>query len=463
MRVGGSGRRSGDYDTPEGEIDNSQTRSGIGQAAVWYATDKGYFGGSYQYDDSRYGIPFVEGGEVELTPRRHSYTFQGASRQLDAGFIDGVRGSLALRRYKHDEIDAGLIGTRFKNNLTTFDVLATQKAHGRLTGSIGGYGIWRAFDSQGEEALSPPVDQNGFALFGYEELAWSHVTVQFGGRFQRMDFSPEGGLPARDFDDMSASMGLLVRPTDTTTVAVSFARAARNPALEELYFFGPHPGNFAFEIGNPDLDSEVGYGIDLSFRWRMPRGSGEVTYFRNAVNDFIFRDPLTLDEFIAEYDPSPEEIEEAIELPPVRFVGADALLQGVELHTDFELTSTLSLEMTLDYVRGQLQATDEPLPRIPPFRAIGGLRYQKNAFQGGFEVSGTATQDRVFREETTTAGYGLLKLYGSYSIPTGKAVSTITARLDNATNELYRNHLSYIKDFVPEMGRTFKVIYNIKF
>ena len=61
-------------------------------------------------------------------------------------------------------------------------MLATQKAHGRLTGSIGGYGIWRAFDSQGEEALSPPVDQNGFALFGYEEFAWSHVTLQFGGR-----------------------------------------------------------------------------------------------------------------------------------------------------------------------------------------------------------------------------------------------------------------------------------------
>ena len=342
-------------------------------------------------------------------------------------------------------------------------MLATQKAYRPAHRLDWRLRHLRAFDSQGEEALSPPVDQNGFALFGYEELAWSHATLQFGGRFQRMDFSPEGGLPARDFDDMSASMGLLLRPTDATTIALSFARAARNPALEELYLFGPHPGNFAFEIGNPDLDSEVGYGIDLSFRWRMPRGSGEVTYFRNAVNDFIFRDPLTLEEFIAEYDPSPDEIEEAMELPPVRFAGADALLQGVEIHTDFALTSTISAEVTLDYVRGELRTTDEPLPRIPPFRAIGGLRYQKNAFQGGFEVTGTAEQDRVFGEETTTAGYGLLKLYGSYSFPTGKAVSTITARLDNATNELYRNHLSYIKDFVAEMGRSFKVIYNIKF
>ena len=35
--------------------------------------------------------------------------------------------------------------------------------------------------------------------------------------------------------------------------AVNVARAARNPALEELYYFGNHAGNFAFEIGNPDL------------------------------------------------------------------------------------------------------------------------------------------------------------------------------------------------------------------
>jgi hypothetical protein len=46
---------------------------------------------------------------------------------------------------------------------------------------------------------------------------------------------------------------------------------------------------------------------------------------------------------------------------------------------------------------------------------------------------------------------------------TGKTTSTITARLDNATNELYRNHLSLIKDLTPEMGRNFKLLYNVSF
>jgi iron complex outermembrane receptor protein len=69
----------------------------------------------------------------------------------------------------------------------------------------------------------------------------------------------------------------------------------------------------------------------------------------------------------------------------------------------------------------------------------------------------------VFGEETTTDGYTLLRLFAVYSVQAGRAVHTITARLDNVTDELYRNHLSYIKDLAPEMGRNFKVLYNVRF
>lgn len=65
--------------------------------------------------------------------------------------------------------------------------------------------------------------------------------------------------------------------------------------------------------------------------------------------------------------------------------------------------------------------------------------------------------------ETPTDGYTTLKLFGSYSFQTGQSTSTITLRLDNAANELYRNHLSFIKDAVPEMGRNFKVVYAVRF
>jgi iron complex outermembrane receptor protein len=135
----------------------------------------------------------------------------------------------------------------------------------------------------------------------------------------------------------------------------------------------------------------------------------------------------------------------------------------VEAHADIELGRGLFAEAGFDLVHGELKDTGEPLPRIPPTRFIGGLRYQRNAFQAGGEVVAAAKQDRTYGAETPTDGYTLLKLYGAYSFTSGGVVQTLSARLDNATNELYRNHLSFIKDLVPEMGRNFKVIYSVRF
>jgi iron complex outermembrane receptor protein len=110
-----------------------------------------------------------------------------------------------------------------------------------------------------------------------------------------------------------------------------------------------------------------------------------------------------------------------------------------------------------------VKRTGEPLPRIPPFRLRAGLRYQRNAFQAGGEIAAVAAQNRVADTEEPTDGYTLLKLFTSYSFQTGDAVSTLTARVENVGDALYRNHLSLIKNVVPEAGRNFKVLYGIQF
>jgi iron complex outermembrane receptor protein len=275
------------------------------------------------------------------------------------------------------------------------------------------------------------------------------VTLQAGGRVERVSFSPEGGLVPRTFTNLSGSIGAVLHPTDGTTVALSVARAVRSPALEELYFFGPHVGNFAFEMGNPDLAAERALGVDLSYRWRLRRASGEVTWFRNAIDGYVFRRPTG-------------EIDAEDGLPIVEFVGADARLTGVEAHADLDVTSALTLEVGIDGVRGSLDATGEPLPRMPPLRLVTGARFHWNALQVGGQVVVAGRQDRVYAAETPTDGYGVLKLFGVYSLQRGRAIHTVTVRLDNATNETYYNHLSFIKDLAPEMGRTLKVVYGAR-
>jgi iron complex outermembrane receptor protein len=473
LHLGGGGGRSGDVATPEGDLANSQSRNGFGNVGLSWTGAKSYVGGNYGYDDTKYGIPVVEEGQVQLTPRRHAFSLRAGATGL-TGAIDSYRATLAIRRYKHDELEGSEVGTAFTNNTEEVEVMGSHKAVGRLKGSAGGWFLNRAFDAIGEEALSPAVDQRGFAAFVYEEVTWPHVTVQFGGRVDHSRYEPNAEAD-RSFTTGSGSAGLLLRPAaanDRVTVALSVARAARYPALEELFYFGPHPGNFAFEVGNPDLNPEHALGFDIALRWRSSRASGEVTYFRNDISDYVFRAPITeaefesrVPEFAARF-PTRGIGEEPIatdEFPIVENLAADSILQGIESHADFQLTSNIAVELGLDYIRGTLKDTDEPLPRIPPLRFRGGLRYQRNAFQAGGEVTATAKQDRLFPTETPTDGYQLLRLYSSYSFMSGNMTNTITARLDNATNELYRNHLSLIKDLTPEMGRNFKVLYNVSF
>jgi iron complex outermembrane recepter protein len=460
VHASGSGQRTGNIETPVGEIGNSQSRSGFASIGLAWTGDRGYFGGSFGYDNTKYGIPAVEEGETQLDPRRQAVAFRAGADRLNGPFTS-FRGLFGYRHYRHDELDGEEVVTQFENNTADVNFQAKHRPIGRLTGTIGGSFLSRAFSSTGAEALSPPVDERATALFIYEELGWSHVTVQFGGRINWASFAPDGDLPARDFADGSGSVGVVFRPAaanDKLSFAVSLARAARNPALEELYFFGPHVGNFAFEIGNPDLDSETALGFDASVRWRHRRVSGELTYFRNSIDKYVFRNPLTDEEFAERF---PDEDSE--DLQPVEFTARDSVLQGVEAHADVELGHGLVAELGFDLVRGRLKDTGDALPRIPAARFIGGLRFQRNAFQAGGEIVAAAKQDRIFGAETPTDGYALLKLYSAYAFGRNGVVNTISVRLDNATNERYRNHLSFIKDLVPEMGRNFKVMYSVRF
>ncbi len=476
VHLAGGARRAGNFSTPEGEVENSQSRSSVFNVGASWTGDRRYAGASYGFDDSEYGVPIVEEGEIRLTPRRHAFNVRAGGEGLD-GAITSYRATVGVRRYEHQELHGVEVGTLFNNDTEEAELLVSHRPFGKLSGTVGGSLFTRGFTAIGEEALSPPVDQRTTALFLYEELTWPHVTFQFGGRLDLTTFEPEGGvLPERSFNEFSSSVGLLLTPeaaSDNLVIAISLARAARNPALEELYFFGPHPGNFAFEIGNPSLASERALGFDLSLRARSTRIRGEVTIFHNRINDFIFRNPLSEEEFEAREEEFDERFgvvdepggghEHEDEFQFIEFVGADSKLYGIEAHADINLTDSLVAEITYDWVRGKLVGSNESLPRIPPFRVIPGLRYQKNALQMGGTVTFIGDQDRVFGAESPTPGAGLLKLYGSYSFVGAGVTNTITARLDNATNKLYRNHLNYLKDVLPEMGRNFKLVYSVSF
>ena len=185
-----------------------------------------------------------------------------------------MRASFGIRRYRHEELEGDEVGTAFKNNTTSSSCSATPPLFGRLKGTNGGWVMDRAFSATGEEALSPPIDSNKASRRSCirscrgRTSRCSSADASSARRSRRM---PQAYLTIATSPTCPDPSGLLLRPAGgqrQVTVALSLARAVRNPALEELYFFGVHPGNFAFEIGNEELDAEKALGFDVSFRWR---------------------------------------------------------------------------------------------------------------------------------------------------------------------------------------------------
>jgi iron complex outermembrane receptor protein len=72
-------------------------------------------------------------------------------------------------------------------------------------------------------------------------------------------------------------------------------------------------------------------------------------------------------------------------------------------------------------------------------------------------------QNRLFPTETRTAGYSVFGLSGSYLIAQQHAAHIISFNAFNLGDRLYRNHLSFIKEFAPEMGRGFRATYTFRF
>lgn len=456
----GGGQRTGDYQTPLGMVPNSFSRNlGLG-AGVGYYRPKGFFSLSYNFSRLRYGIP-VDPSEVDpevvfLNPRRNSYKFSGGFRE-STSFLQAGTFSVQYNHYTHSEIaaDTGEVGTAFKNNTVVYSGMFDQKKSGKLTGRFGFWGQHRDFSATGDEALAPPTKQNAIAVFALETLDFDGAALQFGGRLESNRYNPEttvqrGTLPKRTFTGFSGAVGIRVPTWEGGAFVANFTHSYRAPSLEELYNDGPHPGNLAFEVGDPNLNRELGNGLDIGIRHSSKRARFEANGFYYRLRDFVFLAPTgTVDVdsglIIANY-----------EQENARFLGAEARF-------DLQLHPKLWLNLGTDYVTAELTRDGTSLPRIPPFRGRAGLQLTFGNLNLNPEVVIAKDQNRLFSTETRTGGYTVFGVSGSYLIARSHNAHIITFNAFNLGNRLYRNHLSFIKEFAPEMGRGLRVTYTVRF
>jgi len=465
---GGSGQRSGDYDTPIGTVESSRTRSLNGQAGLGWYGDKTFVNAGFKADDGIYGVPFAtqfeaeEYGEsplsatagneerVQIEAQRQAFDLVWGLRRIGPA-IESFRLSLNVTQWSHDEVGVAgedrTIGTQFDQGQFVYRGVFEQEKRGPLTGRFGFWGLLRDYDVAGEAALSPPVDQDAVAVFGLEELEYENVKFQFGGRLERNSYDLIG-LPMRSFTGGSAAAGVHANVWKGGAVVVNYAHTYRAPALEELYNNGPHIGSLSFEVGDPALAPEIGNGVELSLRQQSSNARGELNLFYYGFSDFVF--PFATGEIRSK-------------LPVIEFTQRDARFAGAEANLGLRLRQYVWLNLGMDFVDAQETEFNTPLPRIPPLRGKLGFDWRRGGLSIKPEIILASSQQQTFTTESKTPGYTVVNLKASYTIARQHLAHQFSCNIFNIGDRLYRNHSSFIKDLAPEIGRGVRFTYMVRF
>ncbi|MUP45825.1 TonB-dependent receptor [Gramella sp. BOM4] len=318
-------------------------------------------------------------------------------------------------------------------------------------------GMYQTNENFGEEILIPDartVDYGIFATTHYHLEKWD---FQGGLRFDNRSLDTKAYLTEdgdevseidRNFNSFNGAFGAKFQVDQKFIARLNLATGFRAPNLSELTSNGTHHGTNRYEIGNPNLDNEQNFQVDVAVEWRNRHIEAFVNVFNNAVNDYIFLNPTG----------------ESIENNPVfNYVQEDANLYGGEIgfHLHPHPLDWLHLESSFETVTGKLD-NGNYLPLIPAnsltntFRVEfeeGSILTNKYAF---IRLQNVFDQDNPGQFETATPGYALLGAGIGTQIALNGSTLNLRVNGNNLLDKSYIAHLSRLKpDGIQNIGRNF--------
>lgn len=471
LRLSAAARDTDPYETPIGEALNQWTsvRSyGIGGSVLgnW-----GYAGLAVKRTNDEYGLypedSLEPGGHIEMEQTR--IETRGDIR-INVGPFDRLDYGAQQSDYEHTEFEGdGNAGTRFTSEGWEGRVEAH---HGgdKLDGAIGLQLSNVDFAAVGDEAFITPTntqDSGVFIVERYDQGTWG---LEGGARYERREIDNQTN-GSREFDNVSASLGMFVRPAQNWFFGATLARVERAPTAIELFADGPHLATANYELGNPDLTQETATSFEASARYQNGPLRFEMNLYGIDFADYIALvergDVWWSDEdtdtsgFAASEAAAPAGADTV--LPVFSMVQRDGTFVGGEISAAAQLFEVNGFAVTadgaLDLVRADFVGGGHP-PRIPPRSLTLGLQAANDHWTARVEAVDTAKQNRLAAFETETDGYTFINAGLAW-----RPTPNWTLRLDgrNLTDELGRVHTSFLKNELPLPGRNFRLTLQTSF
>ena len=443
-----------------GTLPNSAARTSQYAGGLALIDTGGDLGFSVSRYDSLYGVPArydvtTGNGERVLLDVKQTRVDARGSIRLGGGFFEKLSGRYGFADYKHQEVaaDTRSVNTTFLNKSMEGRLELAQAKRGGWRGASGVQFLIRDFDIIGAEAFVPKNATNQVGVFTLQEVDFGAFKAEASARYEHSNVTtrlPEfRGRPNafnRSFNAYSGSAGASVGVVTGWRASFNLSHTERAPSAEELLANGPHAGTQAFEVGDRGFRKETNNGAEL-----VLRGKGDGYRFEASVYYNRFRNYI--------YESQTGAVED--DLPVFQFRAGKARYLGAEAQGSVTLAKfgdyTLGVDALADYVDAKLLDGQGRVPRIPPFRALGGATLTGDAGELRVEAEYSARQNKVAAFETPTDDYTLVNASLTARPLTARPEISIVASANNIFDVDARRHASFLKDFAPLPGRDFRL------
>lgn len=453
-------RGTGDYDTPLGPQTNSFFKGdGMSLGSSYFFGQDSRIGAAVVHSDTKYGIP----GEAAFIDMRQTKYLLGSSLALGGGPFQTLNIDGSYAHYVHHEKEPDeTVGATFRNKELDLRAESLTGAIGPLASAALGVEVQnRKYSAEGHGAdyLLPTETQNYAAFLFTEANLTDTLHLEASARVEQAVVE---GTPAsntftrRSFTPVSGALGLLWEAADWVKLGLTASSTARAPAQTELFARGAHEASATFETGNPDFDIERVNSLEATMRLRFHEFSFDGSVYSNWFENYIYGalTGLECDED-GVCGPGPAELRQ------VNFIQAGAYFRGLEGKLSYDIWHTsdgvLQVSAMGDYVRATLSGGGN-VPRIPPYRFGGGLSWEGERLDAGFQVLQVGEQTRPGLFDTPTPGYVSVDAQIAWRPVASNPNFELALIGRNLADEVARNAASFNKDRVVSPGRNIRLV-----
>ena len=278
--------------------------------------------------------------------------------------------------------------------------------------------------------------------------------------------------PVFNFHNMSFAGGIKYQINDNSSIIGNYSLSSRPPNPAELFSDGLHHSAARIELGDLRLNQELSNRLSASYSYKDDGINILVEAFYNHINDFMYLEPVGIEQTIRGA------------FPVWEYKQTNAALYGIDLSVNYNLSDKLIISNKSAYIKGNDLDNDTAIIDIPAFNTINELTYRNenwNNFSASlksewvfeqneypnynFETLIASTNETVLVDiSTPPPAYHLLHFYSSVDFNiSNKTNLNIGLNVYNILDTSYRTYLNRLRYFADDLGRNVMLQFQLNY